>query len=114
MSADLAGRIAVGTGAGSGPGAAMRGRFAPRPVSPGSGDVRPSCARDGGDDRQVPGRADTRGHRRPSPTAGGSKDVHYRFEVVTVPVSDVDRAKDFYQRLGWRLDADFSFEDGGR
>jgi catechol 2,3-dioxygenase-like lactoylglutathione lyase family enzyme len=31
-------------------------------------------------------------------------------EVVTVPVSDVDRAKRFYQRLGWRLDADF---DGG-
>jgi catechol 2,3-dioxygenase-like lactoylglutathione lyase family enzyme len=40
--------------------------------------------------------------------------VHYRFEVVTVPVSDVDRARDFYQRLGWRLDADFQFEDGGR
>jgi catechol 2,3-dioxygenase-like lactoylglutathione lyase family enzyme len=31
-------------------------------------------------------------------------------EVVTVPVSDVDRAKRFYQSLGWRLDADF---DGG-
>jgi catechol 2,3-dioxygenase-like lactoylglutathione lyase family enzyme len=29
-------------------------------------------------------------------------------EVVTVPVADVDRAKSFYQRLGWRLDADFS------
>jgi catechol 2,3-dioxygenase-like lactoylglutathione lyase family enzyme len=27
-------------------------------------------------------------------------------EVVTLPVSDVDRAKSFYQRLGWRLDAD--------
>jgi catechol 2,3-dioxygenase-like lactoylglutathione lyase family enzyme len=40
--------------------------------------------------------------------------VHYRFEVVTVPVSDVDRARDFYQRLGWRLDADLQFEDGGR
>jgi catechol 2,3-dioxygenase-like lactoylglutathione lyase family enzyme len=31
-------------------------------------------------------------------------------EVVTVPVSDVDRAKRFYQRLGWRLDIDL---DGG-
>jgi catechol 2,3-dioxygenase-like lactoylglutathione lyase family enzyme len=31
-------------------------------------------------------------------------------EVVTVPVSDVDRAKRFYQGLGWRLDAHF---DGG-
>ena len=30
-----------------------------------------------------------------------------KLEVVLVPVSDVDRAKDFYARLGWRLDADF-------
>jgi Bleomycin resistance protein-like N-terminal len=30
-----------------------------------------------------------------------------RFEVTTVPVADVDRAKAFYQRLGWRLDIDF-------
>ncbi len=29
-----------------------------------------------------------------------------RLEVVVVPVSDVDRAKDFYTSLGWRLDAD--------
>ncbi|MFE5774042.1 VOC family protein [Streptomyces sp. NPDC056485] len=29
-----------------------------------------------------------------------------KLEVVVVPVSDVDRAKDFYTRLGWRLDAD--------
>lgn len=28
-------------------------------------------------------------------------------EVVTIPVSDVDRAKGFYESLGWRLDADF-------
>jgi predicted enzyme related to lactoylglutathione lyase len=27
-------------------------------------------------------------------------------EVVVIPVSDVDRAKEFYERLGWRLDAD--------
>jgi catechol 2,3-dioxygenase-like lactoylglutathione lyase family enzyme len=31
-----------------------------------------------------------------------------RLEVVVVPVSDVDRAKAFYQALGWRLDADFA------
>ena len=31
-----------------------------------------------------------------------------KFEVVILPVSDVDRAKEFYQRLGWRLDADFA------
>jgi catechol 2,3-dioxygenase-like lactoylglutathione lyase family enzyme len=32
-------------------------------------------------------------------------------EVVTLPVSDVDRAKAFYESLGWRLDADFQFSD---
>jgi catechol 2,3-dioxygenase-like lactoylglutathione lyase family enzyme len=31
-----------------------------------------------------------------------------KLEVVLVPVSDVDKAKDFYQALGWRLDADFA------
>ena len=31
-----------------------------------------------------------------------------KLEVVVIPVSDVDRAKDFYQGLGWRLDADFA------
>src|ERR1035438_1193868 len=31
-----------------------------------------------------------------------------KLEVVVVPVSDVDRSKDFYQALGWRLDADFA------
>jgi catechol 2,3-dioxygenase-like lactoylglutathione lyase family enzyme len=30
-----------------------------------------------------------------------------KLEVISVPVSDVDRAKEFYMRLGWRLDADF-------
>jgi hypothetical protein len=32
--------------------------------------------------------------------------VDMKLEVVTLPVSDVDRAKRFYQGLGWRLDAD--------
>ena len=31
-----------------------------------------------------------------------------KLEVVTLPVSDVDRAKRFYQSLGWRLDADIA------
>ena len=30
-----------------------------------------------------------------------------KFEIVVIPVSDADRAKEFYGRLGWRLDADF-------
>lgn len=34
--------------------------------------------------------------------------MDYRLEVVRIPVSDVDRAKDFYQGLGWRLDANFA------
>jgi catechol 2,3-dioxygenase-like lactoylglutathione lyase family enzyme len=33
--------------------------------------------------------------------------IDMKLEVVTLPVSDVDRAKSFYQGLGWRLDADF-------
>jgi catechol 2,3-dioxygenase-like lactoylglutathione lyase family enzyme len=37
--------------------------------------------------------------------------VDMKLEVVTLPVSDVDRAKSFYQSLGWRLDADFVFGD---
>ena len=34
--------------------------------------------------------------------------------AVVIPVSDVDRAKQFYARLGWRLDADFRFDNGFR
>ena len=34
--------------------------------------------------------------------------MDFRLEVVVIPVSDVDRAKAFYQGLGWRLDADFA------
>jgi catechol 2,3-dioxygenase-like lactoylglutathione lyase family enzyme len=37
--------------------------------------------------------------------------VDLKFEVVTIPVSDVDRAKTFYENLGWRLDADFTTSD---
>ena len=37
-----------------------------------------------------------------------------KLEVVVLPVSDVDRAKRFYQQLGWRLDADFAFDTGFR
>ena len=34
--------------------------------------------------------------------------IDMKLEVVTLPVSDVERAKSFYQSLGWRLDADFT------
>jgi catechol 2,3-dioxygenase-like lactoylglutathione lyase family enzyme len=33
--------------------------------------------------------------------------VDMKFELVVIPVSDAERAKEFYGRLGWRLDADF-------
>jgi len=37
--------------------------------------------------------------------------VDMKFEVVVIPVSDVDRAKAFYVKLGWRLDAEFAAGD---
>jgi catechol 2,3-dioxygenase-like lactoylglutathione lyase family enzyme len=37
-----------------------------------------------------------------------------KLEVVVIPVSDVDRAREFYASLGWRLDADFRFDNGFR
>jgi catechol 2,3-dioxygenase-like lactoylglutathione lyase family enzyme len=40
--------------------------------------------------------------------------VDMKFEIVVIPVSDVDRAKEFYTRLGWRLDADFDNGKGFR
>jgi catechol 2,3-dioxygenase-like lactoylglutathione lyase family enzyme len=45
-------------------------------------------------------------------TSGASVDL--KLEVVVIPVSDVDRAKQFYSTLGWRLDADFRFDNGTR
>src|SRR5215510_1934832 len=42
------------------------------------------------------------------------KNVDLKFEAVVIPVSDVDRSKKFYQNLGWRLDADFPFDNGFR
>lgn len=37
-----------------------------------------------------------------------------KLEVIVLPVEDVDRAKDFYVGLGFRLDADFATDDGFR
>ncbi len=42
------------------------------------------------------------------------KPGEFRLEVVVLPVSDVDRAKRFYQGLGWRFDAEAAIEDGYR
>jgi catechol 2,3-dioxygenase-like lactoylglutathione lyase family enzyme len=46
--------------------------------------------------------------------ASGAAAVPMRLEVVVVPVADVDRAKSFYQGLGWRLDAEASAGDDYR
>src|SRR5271154_3889716 len=40
--------------------------------------------------------------------------IDMKLEVFVIPVSDVDRAKQFYAKLGWRLDADFPFDNGFR
>ena len=51
-----------------------------------------------------------------SDASGSAKEnnVDLKLEVVVIPVSDVDRAKEFYSKLGWRLDADFPFDNGFR
>jgi len=40
--------------------------------------------------------------------------IDLKLEAIVIPVSDVDRAKEFYGNLGWRLDADFAFDNGFR
>src|ERR1700691_5000370 len=40
--------------------------------------------------------------------------VDMKFEVIVIPVADVDRSKAFYTKVGWRLDADFPFDNGFR
>ena len=45
---------------------------------------------------------------------GQSEPVDMKFEIVVLGVSDVDRAKAFYENLGWRLDADFASGDDFR
>src|SRR3954462_15399820 len=46
--------------------------------------------------------------------ASEASTVPMRFEVTALPVADVDRAKAFYQRLGWRMDIDFEPAPGVR
>src|SRR5262245_27272025 len=51
--------------------------------------------------------------RQPAENVRTGATVDTKLEVITIPVSDVDRAKRFYEGLGWRLDADFK-GDGWR
>jgi catechol 2,3-dioxygenase-like lactoylglutathione lyase family enzyme len=49
------------------------------------------------------------------PISGASfNGMDMKFEVTVIPVADVDRSKEFYTKLGWRLDADFPFDNGFR
>ena len=51
-------------------------------------------------------------HNASRDAAVGNVDMHLEVEVI--PVSDVDRSKEFYERLGWRLDDDVAPLDGLR
>ena len=53
------------------------------------------------------------GIQEPKDHASASR-VDMKLEVALIPVSDVDRAKEFYTRLGWRLDADDVMGNGLR
>jgi catechol 2,3-dioxygenase-like lactoylglutathione lyase family enzyme len=49
------------------------------------------------------------------PVSGATPaNVDMKFEVIVIPVADVDRAKEFYTKCAWRLDADFPFDNGFR
>jgi hypothetical protein len=56
--------------------------------------------------------AEARSNQASSNAAGGTVDMHLEMQII--PVSGVDRSKQFYQRLGWRLDADVALLDGLR
>lgn len=59
--------------------------------------------------------SDVQTHTEPSTDGAPASAVELKLEVVVLPVADVDRAKEFYAAtLGWRLDADFAFDDGFR
>src|ERR1700750_2133361 len=49
-----------------------------------------------------------------APDAARTRIVDNKLEVVVIPVADVDRAKRCYTGIGWRLDADFPFDNGFR
>ena len=56
----------------------------------------------------------TEARTNPSADSAVIATIDMKLEVVTLPVSDVDRAKRFYLSLGWRLDADFVVGDAVR
>src|SRR5215510_3832177 len=63
--------------------------------------------------RRAPARSTADAIQDPPKEANMSR-IEMKLEVVVIPVSDVDRAKSFYEGLGWRLDADFPGADDFR
>ncbi len=57
---------------------------------------------------------DTQAHSETAVETPKARGVDMKFEIAVIPVSDVDRAKAFYSKLGWRLDADFADGDDFR
>jgi catechol 2,3-dioxygenase-like lactoylglutathione lyase family enzyme len=51
---------------------------------------------------------------KPAKSDSADATADLKLEVVVIPVADPDRAKAFYEHLGWRLDADFAFPNGFR
>jgi catechol 2,3-dioxygenase-like lactoylglutathione lyase family enzyme len=58
--------------------------------------------------------SNTQPRRETATEAARAKAVDMKLEVVVIPVSDLDRAKQFYAKLGWRLDADYASGDDYR
>ena len=56
----------------------------------------------------------TDGRQRETGRTGANGNVDLKLEVLVIPVADANRSKEFYGSLGWRLDADFSFDNGFR
>jgi len=56
----------------------------------------------------------TQAHSETAVETPKARGIDMKFEIAVIPVSDVDRAKTFYGKLGWRLDADFAAGDDFR
>src|SRR3954468_2798506 len=65
-------------------------------------------------DRDAAAKLSNKPSNKSTKTPSTSPSVDQRLEVIVIPVSDVDRAKAFYARLGWRLDAEFASGDDVR
>src|SRR5467141_410445 len=56
----------------------------------------------------------TQAHGETAVETPKARGIDMKLEIAVIPVSDVDRAKSFYSKLGWRLDADFAAGDDFR